>query len=436
MVLQKADWNKFQVACNQYISEPNTSDDIDGVYDNFIQELDSAMTCSIPKTNPNHHKTPTSWWNDDCKQAINNKKKALKTLRKTRLPSDLINYKRACAVAKKTINSAKRKDWEDFCNEINQKTNTKIIWNTIKRISKTLNANSIPVLNHNGTDAITDKDKVEALADSFSKVSSTKNYSPSFIPIKDKAEKDFCIDKSSDSVINEPFNMEELNHAIDSAKCTSPGKDGISNTVIKHFPINIRKYLLIIFNMIWYTSQCPKQWKDAILIPLLKPGKPSTNPLSYRPISLTSTLCKIMERMVNSRLLWYLETHNLLSNRQSGFRKGRSTKDHILNLESSINKESTLAVFLDIEKAYDMLWRKGIIIKLYNMGIYGRITKWIDNFLTDRKIQVKVNNCLSEERTLDNGVPQGSVISPLLLNIAVDDLSHHVADVNISQLCG
>ena len=75
---------------------------------------------------------------------------------------------------------------------------------------------------------------------------------------RDKAEKDFCIDKSSDSVINEPFNMEELNHAIDSAKCTSPGKDGISNTVIKHFPIHIRKYLLIIFNMIWYTSQCPQ----------------------------------------------------------------------------------------------------------------------------------------------------------------------------------
>ena len=71
-------------------------------------------------------------------------------------------------------------------------------------------------------------------------------------------------------------------------------------------------------------------------------------------------------------------------------------------------KESTLAVFLDIEKAYDMLWRKGIIIKLYTMGIDGRITKWIDNFLTDRKIQIKVNNCLSEERTLDNGVPQGT----------------------------
>ena len=95
--------------------------------------------------------------------------------------------------------------------------------------------------------------------------------------------------------------------------------------------------------------------------------------------------------MVNSRLRWYLETNHLFSQYQSGFRKGRCTKDHILNLESSINKaqtnkESTLVIFVDIEKAYDMLWRKGVIIKLQAMGIYGRITQWIDNFLTNRTI--------------------------------------------------
>ena len=109
-----------------------------------------------------------------------------------------------------------------------------------------------------------------------------------------------------------------------------------------------------------------------------------------------------------------------------------------MQLESSINKgfanrESTLAVFLDIQKAFDMLWRKGIIIKLQNMGICGRIIKWIDNFLTNRKIQVKINSTLSTSYTVQNGVPQGSVISPLLFNIAVNDLPDNITGIQISQ---
>ena len=109
-----------------------------------------------------------------------------------------------------------------------------------------------------------------------------------------------------------------------------------------------------------------------------------------------------------------------------------------MQLESSINKgfankESTLAVFLDIQKAFDMLWRKCIIIKLQNMGICGRIIKWIDNFLINRKIQVKINNTLSTSYTVQNGVPQGSVISPLLFNIAVNDLPDNITGIQISQ---
>ena len=130
---------------------------------------------------------------------------------------------------------------------MNPQTNTKKVWNKIKRIEKTCTKNNIPVLEHNGIDTITDKDKAEAFADSFTKISSTTNYCPSFINIKTKAENDFLINSNNDSVINEPLNIDELNHAIDSSKCTTPGKDGVSNGVIKHLPIKTRQYLLIIF---------------------------------------------------------------------------------------------------------------------------------------------------------------------------------------------
>ena len=114
---------------------------------------------------------------------------------------------------------------------------------------------------------------MKLLLQSFTKVSSTDNYCPDFVNSKTQAENDFFIENNNDSVINKPFNIEELNDAIDSSKCTAPGKDGISNGIIKHFFIKIREYLLMIFNMIWYTSQCPKQWENAILTPILKPGK-------------------------------------------------------------------------------------------------------------------------------------------------------------------
>ena len=143
--------------------------------------------------------------------------------------------------------------------------------------------------------------------------------------------------------------------------------------------------------MIWYTSICPKQWKEAILTPILKPGKEPSNPLSYRHIALTSTFCKLMERMVNTRLLWYLENNNLLTHHQSGFRKGRSTKDHILNLESInkaySNKESMLTTFLDIEKAYDMIWRKGIIIKLQKWASMAVLLTGLITFLHIEKFK-------------------------------------------------
>ena len=145
-------------------------------------------------------------------------------------------------------------------------------------------------------------------------------------------------DPNNDSVLNEPFNIAELNTAIDKSKCTTPGKDKISNNIIKHIPLKTKQILLLICNTIWNTSQFPIKWKEAILIPLLKPGKNPSDPISYRPIALTSSLCKLMERMVNSRLSWYLEHNNLLGYRQSGFRKGRCTTDHLVQLESSINK--------------------------------------------------------------------------------------------------
>lgn len=159
------------------------------------------------------------------------------------------------------------------------------------------------------------------------------------------------------------------------------------------------------------------QWKHAIILPVLKTGKDPQKAASYRPISLTSTVSKLMERPVADRLMWYLEKHNLLNNSQSGFRRGRSTVDHIIRLQDEINKHinnksHVLAVFVDFEKAFDMVWRTGLLIKLKGFGINGRMLQWIANFIGDRTIQVRVGTTLSNIYTVENGTAQGSMISP------------------------
>lgn len=129
----------------------------------------------------------------------------------------------------------------------------------------------------------------------------------------------------------------------------------------------------------------PKTWKEAVVIPIRKPGKDPSKPISYRPIALTSNLCKIMERMITERLSYELEKKGKIANYQSGFRKGRSTMDAVVRLENEIrkaqeNKEAVIAVFLDIEKAYDMMWKEGVLIKLHKLGIGGRVFNWIKYF--------------------------------------------------------
>jgi len=188
--------------------------------------------------------------------------------------------------------------------------------------------------------------------------------------------------------------------------------------------------ILRFFNKVWALGKLPCDWKHSIVIPILKDGKDSTAPSSYRPISLTSVVCKLMEKMVNNCLVFFLEKHNLLYKFQSGFRKGWSVMDHIAALandarKSLNNQESILRVLLDIHKAYDSVWKDGLLNKIINLGINGRMFEWVRDFLSNRSFQVRVGQNLSSIFHTDKGIPQGSSLSPTLFNVMICDVSSH-----------
>ena len=121
-----------------------------------------------------------------------------------------------------------------------------------------------------------------------------------------------------------------------------------------------------------------QSWKTAIIIPVPKPGKVLSDPGIYRPIALTSCLCKTMERMVNSRLTWYLERHMVITEYQSGFRRRRSTVDNLVTLETSfrdayVGRKHLVSIFFDLEKAYDTTWKHGILLDLCKTGLRGHL---------------------------------------------------------------
>ena len=135
--------------------------------------------------------------------------------------------------------------------------------------------------------------------------------------------------------------------------------------MLQHLPKNGIKALLSLYNDVWDKGSIPQSWRHSIIIPVLKTGREKQYVSSYRPVSLTNTIGKIMGKLVTSRLIYYLEKNKLLSNLQTGFRKGRSTIDHLIRLQDTINKYNlnrgyTVAVFVDFQSAYDMLWHDGL----------------------------------------------------------------------------
>ena len=276
---------------------------------------------------------------------------------------------------------------------------------------------------------ITDTKQIsDSLASKFAHNSSTDHYSPKFQRYKRQAErKPLRFRSDNNEEYNQKFSLFELESALNRSPDTSPGPDEVHYQLLKHLPKAALEKLLAIFNHIWITGDFPPSWRKATVIPIAKPGKDPFDPTNYRPIALTSCLCKTMERMINVRLVWYLESNNLLTPAQSGFRKGRCTLDHLVRLETYIReaflrKKRLIAVFFDLEKAYDTTWKYGIMKDLYDMNIRGRMPLFIENFLKDRSFNVRLGSIISDEFEQEMGVPQGSVLSVTLFSLKINSI--------------
>ena len=427
----RADWSTFSSQATPSVS-PSAFTSLSDLLDFFLNLVLSAALASIPQTSRPFPSKCVPWWNPDCAKALRIKRACWKKFRRRRstpggLPA-LLDFKRAHANLRRTIRKAKRDSWCSFVSSINSLTPASSVWKRIRKIAGKHLPQPSPVLSI-GTQSVADPLQVaECLASHFSQISTGSHLPPQFQSFKVRSTlSPVTFTLSSIEPYNAPFTLHELHAALSFCQDTSAGPDHIHYNMIRHLSDISNRFLLAIYNTVWMEGEFPSTWRFSIVLPFVKPGKSGSLPQDYRPIALTSCLCKLFERMVNSRFMWLLESRQLLSPLQFGYRKGCSTLEPLLQLDSYIRlafarQQSVIGVFFDLEKAYDSTWKHHILSCISSMHIGGNLGVFIQNFLQDRSFQVQLGGQRSSSYPQVEGVPQGAVLSTTLFLIAINDI--------------
>lgn len=436
----KANWEEFQSMSTE-LSErlSDAEQNVENMNDGISSFLYFIARQSIPMSEGQRNMKNVPWWNDKCTKAIKDRNKALKILRKTLTSDNLLDYQNKKALARRIIKEAKRESWREFCSSIGRETSLNQVWMMIKKMTGRYIPPHIPVLTDRDGYYTTDVEKANILAKTFADVHKGHHLEDCFKKKKEEMlsmNEDLLTKKESNkSSIDLDFSMTELKMALKNTGYSAPGSDGLCYAMFRQLPDEVLEIILKLFNKVWEEGAIPAAWKRSTILPFHKPGKDKCDPGNYRPIALTSHLGKLMEKMVVARLNYFLEYNNLLYGYQTGFRKQRSTTDALVKLTNEIEKaltmkEAMVAIFLDIEKAYDTMWREGLLIKLNKMGIEGKMYNYILNFLSQRTLRVRVGEVLSNEFSVEGGIPQGSVISPILFNLMINDIFEKLSNMN------
>ena len=229
------------------------------------------------------------------------------------------------------------------------------------------------------------------------------------------------------------FTEEDIQKAIDSIKPdAAAGPDGIPSTLLKACKTTISKPIFLLWSKSFNEGIVPSYYKNSFISPLYKKGS-RAQAANYRPVSLTSHIIKIFERVLRQRIVHFLESNGLLCTQQHGFRSGHSCLTQLLHhfdeiLQNFLNGDETDCIYLDYAKAFDKVDHSLLIKKMSKYGLHPKIVQWVDSFLSGRTQQVVVDGHLSFAALIISGVPQGTVLGPILFLIFINDITNCVSD--------
>jgi transcriptional regulator of met regulon len=345
---------------------------------------------------------------------IRQKKSMWKEVKYHNTGQQLENYKKLEKEVANKIRNAKRKVERELAFE-NDK-NGRQFSNYVK--SKTKSRTGIgPLCMEDGSVTADSKKMADALNSYFSSVFSAESLSN--LPVKNRETE----------VELEHINFEkgEILKVLKNLKqSAAPGPDGISPRILKEMRFELVNVMQKIFQKSIDQAKVPADWKKATVTPIYKKGQKS-DPANYRPVSLTSIPCKVMETVIKEKIMAHLQEEKLIKPSQHGFWPGRSCATNLLIFQDALTKAVDNGIpadifYLDFAKAFDKVSRERLIIKLEAKGITGRLKNWIQEWLTGRTQVVLVHGEASEEGNVDSGVTQGTVLGPPLFTIHIDDI--------------